>query len=158
MEREPVHLRRLSRVFTSSPIYFVTVTSRNRFPLLAHTAFHAISEEVWQRLRDSTRWSVGPYVIMPDHVHFFCQAPLDSTTSLSDFVGRWKQWTSKHSAHRLEWKPPLWQPEFFDHLLRSKESLREKAQYVWNNPVRANLTDDAEAWPFRGNPDAWVIQ
>jgi hypothetical protein len=32
---------------------------------------------------------------------------------------------------------PLWQKEFFDHLLRSVESYEDKCMYVKQNPVRA---------------------
>jgi REP element-mobilizing transposase RayT len=34
------------------------------------------------------------YVIMPDHVYFFCSAELDAKT-LPIFMQRWKEWTSK---------------------------------------------------------------
>ena len=48
---------------------------------------------------------------------------------------------------------PLWQPEFFDHLLRSRESRSEKWAYVRENPVRAGLVARAENWPFAGAVD-----
>ncbi len=40
------------------------------------------------------RWAIGRYVIMPDHVHFFCSAELDAKT-LPIFMQRWKEWISK---------------------------------------------------------------
>jgi hypothetical protein len=46
--------------------------------------------------------------------------------------------------------PPIWQPEFFDHVLRSANSYSEKWDYVRNNPVRAGLAGTAEAWPYSG--------
>ena len=52
---------------------------------------------------------------------------------------------------------PLWQPEFFDHLLRSDESLREKIAYVHNNPVRAGLVKDPKDWPYKGNLGNWGV-
>jgi len=48
---------------------------------------------------------------------------------------------------------PLWQPEFFDHLVRSAESRAEKWAYVRENPVRAGLVIRAEDWPFAGAVD-----
>jgi hypothetical protein len=48
---------------------------------------------------------------------------------------------------------PLWQPEFFDHLLRSGESMAEKWMYVRENPVRAGLVAQAEIWPYAGSVD-----
>ena len=44
----------------------------------------------------------------------------------------------------------LWQPGFFDHLLRSDESYAQKWEYVRENPVRAGLVKVAEDWPYQG--------
>jgi putative transposase len=43
--------------------------------------------------------------------------------------------------------PPLWQRQFFDHVLRSSESYESKWRYVYENPVRV---DAAEDWPYAG--------
>ena len=48
--------------------------------------------------------------------------------------------------------PDFWQEEFFDHVLRSKESYAEKWDYVRDNPVRAGWAKRAEDWPYAG----WV--
>jgi putative transposase len=45
---------------------------------------------------------------------------------------------------------PLWQPEFFDHVLRSSDSYEEKWDYVRNNPIRAGLTESANEWKYQG--------
>jgi hypothetical protein len=44
----------------------------------------------------------------------------------------------------------LWQPGFFDHLLRNTESYGQKWEYVRENPVRAGLVARAEDWPYHG--------
>jgi putative transposase len=44
----------------------------------------------------------------------------------------------------------VWQPGFFDHLLRSSESYSEKWEYVRLNPVRKGLVDRPEEWPYQG--------
>ena len=51
----------------------------------------------------------------------------------------------------LNIEAPLWQKEFFDHLIRSGESYSEKWEYVRQNPYRAGLVTDADDWPFRGH-------
>jgi len=47
-------------------------------------------------------------------------------------------------------KKPLWQPGFFDHVLRNDESYGQKWNYVRENPVRADLVTDADEWPYQG--------
>ena len=68
-------------------------------------------------------------------------------------VGKWKEWTAKHVLRELGEQSPLWQAEFFDHLLRSHESWTEKWTYVHENPVRAGLVARAEDWPYSGSID-----
>lgn len=70
--------------------------------------------------------------------------------SLSGFVAKWKEWTSKYGRIRLGYTSPLWQPEFFDHVLRSSVSYEEKWVYVRNNPVRAGLVQSADEWKYQG--------
>jgi hypothetical protein len=45
---------------------------------------------------------------------------------------------------------PVWQKEFFDHVLRSSESYAGKWHYVVHNPVRAGLVKHPEDWKYHG--------
>jgi putative transposase len=44
----------------------------------------------------------------------------------------------------------LWQPGFFDHILRSDESYAQKWKYVRENPVRSGLVETADGWQYQG--------
>ncbi len=144
------HLRRLAKVFDKDPIYFVTTCTRNRQGMLDRQDVVKILVEEWRSAVDRHGWQIGRYVIMPDHVHFFC-AGNHEARPLRIFVGKWKEWTSKRLGRELEIPAPIWQPEFFDHVLRSSESYSEKWDYVRNNPVRAGLAANADAWPYQGH-------
>jgi len=87
---------------------------------------------------------------MPDHVHFFVMPLLDEPKALSAAMGKWKEWTAKRILGECGGSAPLWQPEFFDHLIRSKESQDGKWEYVSENPVRAGLVKRAEDWRYAG--------
>lgn len=86
---------------------------------------------------------------MPDQVHFFCAAELDAQP-LPKFMQSWKQWTSRRMSRELAVAGAIWQPEFFDHVLRSGESDSEKWDYVRANPVRAGFVASADDWPWQG--------
>ncbi len=149
MDVEPEHLRRLGEVWVPTPIYFITTCAAGRMNRLGNESFHSIAVEVWRNCERLYGWRVGRYVIMPDHVHFFaCEA--SEPRPLSAFVGKWKEWTAKYCARRLGAPPPIWQPEFFDHVLRSSESYGQKWEYVVNNPVRAGLVTTPDEWKFQG--------
>lgn len=147
------HLRRLPLVWQKQPVYFVTTCVASRRPVLAEPENHAILHEEWSDMHARHGWMVGRYVVMPDHVHFFI-SPLPSTeTLLNQVVGKWKEWTAKRILQVTGGSSPFWQPEFFDHLLRSEDSLAEKWTYVRENPVRAGLVTRAEDWPYAGSID-----
>lgn len=148
----PLHLQRLSRVWQKQPRYFVTTCVAQRRTLLANPQAHAILREEWQGTAQRHGWLVGRYVVMPDHVHFFLSPQPETTRTLSQVVGAWKEWTAKRLLRCLGGAAPFWQEEFFDHVLRSKESHAEKWKYVRENPVRAGLVKQADDWPYAG----WV--
>ena len=146
------HLRRLARIWVADPVYFITTCADNRKPLLACREVADVLLDVWRESSARYGWEIGAYVIMPDHVHFFCRATAKAR-SLSSFVGQWKEWTSKRIVHGLGYSSPVWQREFFDHVLRTSESYGEKWNYVRDNPVRAGLVARAEDWPYHGHVD-----
>lgn len=134
-------------------MYFITTCVSDRKPLLSQPDVHAILREEWAGCRERHGWVIGRYVVMPDHVHFFA-TPLPSTViPLNKVIGKWKEWTAKRILKATDGAAPLWQPEFFDHLLRSEESLAEKWTYVRENPVRAGLVAQADDWPYAGSVD-----
>lgn len=143
------HLKRLSLVWEQQPVYFITICTAGRRKLLSNDLAHEILRAEWSGLRERYRWAVGRYVVMPDHVHFFITSEQDAA-ALSTTIGKWKEWTAKRILAASAISAPLWQPEFFDHLLRSNESRSEKWLYVRENPVRPNLVAQADDWPYAG--------
>jgi len=169
------HLHRLARVWDPHAIYFLTICTEQRRRRLAEADVARVLREEWARALASHGWAVGRYVILPDHVHFFCmERPGGADCALSRFVQRWKEWTAKriqrevlaprdatgphagdgparHSPRTAPFR--LWQRQFFDHVLRSGESYSEKWTYVRENPVRAGLVTRWSDWPFQGCVD-----
>jgi REP element-mobilizing transposase RayT len=143
------HLHRLRTVWIRNPVYFLTACTARRRKILADPTTAAILVESWHAAPKVHGWAVGRYVIMPDHVHFFASAQSGSK-SLSAFMRDWKKWTARGITAGRQISPPVWQLEFFDHVLRSARSYSEKWDYVRQNPVRAGLANSVEAWAYAG--------
>jgi len=101
-----------------------------------------------------TKFYVHGIVVMPDHVHMIF-TPLkdnqDNPYGLAEIMNGIKG-TSAHSINKaLNRRGPVWQREFFDHVLRSDESIHSKVQYVCENPVRKGLVQAVGdyAWLWR---------
>jgi putative transposase len=145
------HLRRLDRVWIEPAIYFVTTCVAGRKPILLRPEIMAILSSEFEAAPDRHGWTVGQFIVMPDHLHFFCWEGGGSTVeSLSHFMAAFKQWTAKRILRETNAIAPLWQPQFFDHVLRTAESYEEKLRYVQENPVRARFVAKTEDWPWQG--------
>jgi putative transposase len=150
------HLRRLERIWVDWPIYFITTCTSKRRSILASKEVAKILVDEWRNAHDRHGWAIGRYVILPDHVHFFCSAELDART-LPTFMQAWKQWTSKRMARELKFSGNIWQEEFFDHVLRSSESYSQKWDYVKENPVRAGFVASSDQWPWQGEVESLML-
>jgi REP element-mobilizing transposase RayT len=128
-----------------STIIFVTVCSAGRRPLFARPEIHALLLAGW---RAANQWQVGRYIVMPDHIHFFCAPAMAEAASLIEWIKFWKTYVTRRWPHPEE--QPIWQPDFWDRQLRSADSYGDKWDYVRLNPVRHSLVARAESWPYQG--------
>jgi len=85
---------------------------------------------------------------MPDHLHFLVSPGEDGASVLS-FTEQYKGKTTNESW-RFDWQGKLWQPRYYDHIVRDDEDLVLIARYILDNPVRKGLVKHAEDWPWSG--------
>jgi REP-associated tyrosine transposase len=90
-------------------------------------------------------------VVMPDHVHLLLMPLRDENGwpfPLVDILQCMKSVTARRINRLLGKSGPLWEEESFDHVLRSDESLKEKCEYIRQNPVEAGLVLVPEDYPW----------
>jgi putative transposase len=138
---------RLSQIFQSydAPLFFVTICTLHRRKIPSLEAAHEVLVTYGTRAISEFNVALGRYVIMPDHLHFFVRG--DQRFGLGNWVKGLKR--AILEAFPKE-QARLWQPGFFDHLLRNDESYAQKWEYVRQNPVRASLVESPEDWPYQG--------
>jgi REP-associated tyrosine transposase len=141
--KHPVHLPPLGD-YGRAIIIFVTVCTAQRRKILASPRAHEAIVEAWQF---ANGWLVGRYVILPDHLHFFCAPNEFDGPSLERWMSYWKSIVTRNLG---EAGSSLWQRHFWDRQLRRTESYDEKWEYVRTNPVRYELVSEAAAWPYQG--------
>lgn len=95
---------------------------------------------------DGKKYVLHAWCVMPNHVHML--VTLLSGITLTDIVRPLKSYTSKHIHDALGGSGRLWQPDFFDRLIRDGEHFEKVARYIEWNPVKAGLCDDPALWPF----------
>ncbi len=139
----------------TSAILFVTICTAQRCPILASDHVHRALISAW---KSANKWSVGRYVMMPSHIHFFCAPSTFPCEPLRKWIGYWKrifsrEWSSNSS-------PPKWHRDLWDTQLRRSDSYQDKWEYVRMNPVRAKLVAHPDDWPYQGELSVlpWIEQ
>jgi Rad3-related DNA helicase/REP element-mobilizing transposase RayT len=100
----------------------------------------AISEIVEKALRffDRERYSLGHFVIMPNHVHVLVR-PVQGHM-LHEILQAWKSFTAHKINEALERSGRFWQEESFDCIVRNEAQLTKFGFYIHENPAKAGLT------------------
>jgi REP element-mobilizing transposase RayT len=135
--------------FARTPLYFFTACTAGRRPLLANEEAMRCLTDLWTKSCVLDGWNVGRFVLMPDHVHFFASASPDARKR-AEWIKLWKSVSARRLTETLGVTAPFWQPDTFDHILRSGVSYSQKWEYMRMNPVRAGLAQKAEEWRSQG--------
>ena len=124
-------------------VLFVTVCASRPATWLTSPVVHESLVAHW---RKSDTWMVGYYLLMPDHIHFFC-APRDTRFAIDRWIAYWKSQFSREHMNP-DW---IWQRSCYHHRLRSPEEYRNKWAYIRENPFRKSLVTAPDApWPYSG--------
>jgi hypothetical protein len=151
------HLRRPHRIWIDHPIYFVTTCTFRRRRILVSESVAAILVDEWSAARGRHGWAVGRYVIMPDHVHFFCSAELDAKplpAFMQSVVEAVDQQTNGARTRDLRSRlaAGILRPRF-----ALERELQPKWEYVRENPDRAGLAADDDHWPWQGEVENLML-
>ena len=106
---------------------------------------------------DGSKWSLLAAVVMPDHVHVLAQPllmPEGGVVDLAEILHSVKSFTAHQINAIRETQGSCWQDESYDRIIRDEAEFLEKWNYIRNNPVKAELADQPESYPWlyeRGN-------
>ena len=97
---------------------------------------------------ENQRYKLHAWVVMPNHVHVLF-TPM-SGFAMSSIVQNWKSFSAHRINALLGRKGRLWEPEYFDRLIRNYKHFMEVFDYIIYNPVSAGLCTTPLDWPFVG--------
>lgn len=80
------------------------------------------------------RYDLIAAVVMDDHVHTIVY-PFQGF-ALESLCHTWKSFSAHHLQRKFQRQGAVWQKESFDRILRSEKEMREKANYIFNNPFK----------------------
>lgn len=91
------------------------------------------------------RVDVLTFVVMPNHVHVVASFHGED---LAKWVGTVKGRTGRAINRAMGTTGSLWQPEYFDRMVRDETHLEATCRYVEWNPVRSGLCVDPRDYPY----------
>jgi putative transposase len=129
-------------------VYFMTICAHlQQIPFIRDDLNRLILDTLREE-QERQNCAIFTYCLMPDHLHFLV-SPCQDGISVLTFTDQYKGKATNRSW-TLGWRGKLWQPRYYDHIVRAEEDLRAIAEYIFYNPVRKNLVAHAEDWPWSG--------
>ena len=144
--------------YSTCGAYFVTICTHNRRntlsamrrgdpcgrPQLHLSPLGQIVAGTFQRIEHLYGITFDSCVVMPNHVHFIvvipAQAPEQKPISLGRIVGAFKSVISYHwlriCRERGQLMGPVWQRNYYEHVVRNDHDLSDIRTYIDNNPDR----------------------
>ena len=114
--------------YSSDGFYFITICTNYRRPYLIGENKEVVTQFVEQLPRKINGIRLDYYQIMPSHIHLIlilehCQL------KLAEIVRRLKAAATKQVGFRL------WQPNYYEHVIRDEKALAMIRGYIQNNPL-----------------------
>ncbi len=103
----------------------------------------ALVEEALKVGAEWGRYELGPFVIMPNHVHTLILPKMEVARLMQSLKG----YTAREANRLLNRAgQPFWQKESYDHWVRDGDEFLRIAAYIERNPVRAGLAASPQAY------------
>jgi len=149
--------RRLPHIQKDKRPIFITFTTDHRW-ILPDDARTIVLESCLKE--NGSRFDLHTAVVMPDHAHLLLSPLRDAdgwNFSLPQIMHAIKGVSARKINVLLDRCGPVWQEEFFDHVLRSNDSAAEKMDYICRNPVRAGLVKVESEYPWLWRGDVPIV-
>jgi putative transposase len=84
------------------------------------------------------------FVVMPDHIHVLLTPKMSLEKAAQFIKGGFSYRAKKELGSNME----VWQKGFSDHRIRDAEDYLRHTSYIQKNPVRKDLCQEAEEFPY----------
>ena len=144
--------------------HFLTCTILEWLPVFTDSRIVDMVLDSLRYLQSQQRLFLYGYVILENHLHLIASSP-----NLSKEIGIFKSFTARKiidyleeqqrwslleqlrfhkTAHKTDRTYQLWQEGSHPTLILNEEMMREKLEYLHNNPVRRGYVDEPVCWRY----------
>jgi putative transposase len=142
--------------YSTAGEYFVTICSHDREHLFGEIVgeemrlneYGLIVQQTWQDLiHHIPDIELDEFVCMPDHIHGIIiildsmvgagSEPAPTEKRLSEIVRQLKTFSAKRiNEKRKSTGIPVWQRNYYEHIVRDDNDLHNTREYIFNNPLQ----------------------
>jgi putative transposase len=126
--------------------YFVTSSTFDKRSSLQSERMAQLLVAVLSHYRDTRKFELHEYVVMPDHFHVLITPILPVT--LEKAVRFIKGAFSYRAKMELGFAGEVWQTSFYDRRVRDAEECMSFRNYIYMNPVRRGLAAGPEEFLY----------
>ncbi|MCH9698604.1 MAG: transposase [Gammaproteobacteria bacterium] len=152
------------RITVPQAPHFFTATINQWIPIFTRPATVNIIYGSWHYLQQTTTFQLYGYVILENHIHFIAQSD-----QLSKHIQSFKSWTARsildrlceHNAdfllkqfafykksHKTQSQYQFWQEGSHPRMIQDEVILRQKLEYIHQNPVKRGYVEQPEHWRY----------
>ena len=151
------------RIYAQDAPHFLTCTVLQWLPLFAQPANVEILIESLRFLRAERGFTLYGYVVLENHCHLLAAAP-----ELNKVISSFKSFTARrivdrllarkspvldllafHKArHKVDRQYQVWQEGSHPEQIQGEDMMRQKLEYIHNNPVARGYVDDQLHWRY----------
>lgn len=144
--------------------YFLTCTIVNWLPLFTDIENVKIILDIFSFLQNEKRLSIYGYVVLENHLHLVADT-VDLSKQISNFKSysarkiidhlkssqnHWllSQLKLQKNHHKKDRDYQVWQEGSHPQLIQDEVMMRQKLEYIHNNPVARGYMDDPSHWRY----------
>ena len=152
------------KIIDNHPPYFLTATVVNWIPLFSAPRVQQILIDSLRFLQTEERLCLYAYVILENHLHLVA-----SSSDLSKEIGDFKSYTARQiidyykdqnarnvleqlALYKKHYKQDrdhqMWQEGSHPQRIKDLAMMRQKVEYIHNNPVKRGWVDNAIDWRY----------
>ena len=112
--------------------YFITICTDYRRPYLTGENKEIVAQFIEQLPRKIKGVKLDYYQILPSHIHLILILE-HCELKLAEIIRRLKAATKKQLGFKL------WQPNYYEHVIRNQKALADIREYVQSNPLKERI-------------------
>ena len=140
-------MSRFKRYYVPDSIVFITSITKNRNPIFSNKQNREIFFSTIDNADTILSFELSAFVLLPDHFHLLIKTN-DPQGNFSKIVKSIKgNFTANYkNFYNLNEQISLWQPKFWDHVIRNENDLKNHLDYIHWNPVKHGYVAEPDLW------------